>query len=206
MHHTAALGHDFGLQRRQLNLPSQCSSQCASFSQALITCVDDACACPTIVEYGPACVSCLATVFPGVASIVTSGIQRCQTSTLVPTSCTSECDVITRAAWQCIAEECYCSVLLEAGPSCSECWATLSGTSASYWGFQITGCGSEYPNIPTGSNPAYSGLPNCYAWCNPIAVAVTTCSENRCYCQVILGAAQKCSECWAPSNTAEASF
>ena len=205
---TTALNH--GLQRRQALLPDQCSSQCVSVFDAIYSCIEDSCACPTFLADGPVCASCLATVNITVASIISSGVTFCQTGSITTTPCSSECELITKAAWQCVGEACYCSVLLAEGPGCSQCWASLNGTDASFYGDQITACGSEYPAIPTGSNSLFSGFPDCYDWCHPIGLAAETCPSasepERCYCQIVLGAGSQCSECWAPANTAEASF
>jgi hypothetical protein len=60
-----------------LSFPAACTSQCALISQALVSCTDDFCFCPTATSAGSACSRCLATVNIDQASDIGSAMSIC---------------------------------------------------------------------------------------------------------------------------------
>jgi len=189
-------------------IPSQCLSQCSPLIEAIASCTDDQCLCPTLVSQGPPCTSCVASYTADVATALGAGIPVCQSENLTsstPSECSSQCSRITQAALVCIDDSCYCPILLADGPQCSECWASDNIASANFYGSQITGCRSELATLPSATQTSLPPLFPCMDYCNPINQAAATCTDNACFCPIIIAQGPYCSQCWAPYNTAEAS-
>lgn len=59
---------------------------CAIIASAANSCANDQCICPTLVQFGPACTSCLATVNATAASEIGSILTNCRSMVQSPTS------------------------------------------------------------------------------------------------------------------------
>lgn len=176
--------------------------------QAVSSCADDQCLCPTLVNQGPPCTSCVASYITSLATALGAGIGECVSegfTTLAPPQCTSQCDRITSAALVCINDACYCPIVVADGPQCSQCWASKDLASANFYGSQITVCKSELATMPGATQTSLPPLFPCEDYCNPINQAAATCTDDACLCPTIIAQATFCSLCWEKFNTAEAS-
>ena len=146
-------GIDAHLQRRQEN----CPNQCGVIDSAANSCTDDACFCPTAVALGPACSQCLSTVNVTQAQIVGSAISICEsefptltphtTGPAAPTQSAGQCpqcSIIDSAVEACSDDVCLCPTLIQLGPGCSSCLATVNATEAAILGSAITICKTEF--------------------------------------------------------------
>lgn len=178
--------------------------------QAISSCVDDQCLCPTLVNEGPPCTSCVASYDTAVASALGAGLSDCQAETITtpaPSQCSTQCARITQAALVCVDDACYCPILVADGPQCSRCLVSQNNVaSADFLGSQIVGCRSELATLPAATQTSLPPLNPCEAYCGPINQAAAACTNDACFCSTIVAQGSDCSQCWAPFNTAEASY
>ena len=136
--------------------PNQCS-QCSIIVAAATSCPDNACFCPTAVALGPACSSCLLTVNVTEAAVISSIINECQSEfpTIAPIIATvnidvcSACATINSAATCPDGDACFCPTLIQLGPACSACLATINATAASVVGSIMSNCQTEFNTLST---------------------------------------------------------
>jgi len=196
--------------RRQTQLlegiiPTQYASQCKQVAQALSSCVDDSCLCPTLASAGPPCTSCVTSYNTYEASALGAAIPLCQSKTFTPSPCYTECARSTHAAWVCIEDACYCPILVADGLHCSQCLASHDEASeANFYGTQVTACQTELAAMPTVTQMSLPPFNPCGPYCNSVNQAAATCTDDKCLCPVMLQEGQVCSECWQSFNTAQA--
>jgi hypothetical protein len=124
-------------------------------------CTNDACFCPTVIEFAPACTDCLATVNAtesvvistvfGICALELSMVNTVQTTPPAITSTIAtplavacpQCDIIESAATSCTNDQCFCPTLVQLGPACTSCLATVNATAASIIGSALMQCQLE---------------------------------------------------------------
>jgi hypothetical protein len=149
--------------RRQL---SECPNLCASIGSALTSCTNDECFCPTALSVGPACSSCIASYNATLASALGSVLTTClslfpilSTGSTVPvpsSGCAQQCDPISTATEICTDFSCFCPTVLQYGPICSACWATVNVLEASDIEYLITEC--RNPATDTFPTPSQTSM------------------------------------------------
>jgi hypothetical protein len=186
--------HDH-LQPRQ----ADCPDLCAPIVSALQVCTNDACFCPTAVAHGPACSSCIASVNVTRANSVGSFVTGCisefpvlstdaNPTAVASTLCSSQCQPINAASASCSIDACFCPIILQFGPACSSCWATINVPEASVIATIMSGCKTEfYPSKNTGrvAPQTITEISRVSSLANPTTIASPTMQSrstgSRCY-------------------------
>ena len=126
-------------------LAPTCLAACSLASGAERTCLDYACACPTVLAAGSVCSQCYASINATEASLWGQDIALCRTwsatalaNNTVPSTCTAVCNSVASVT-TCANLDCSCPAILAAGPACSQCIGSFNITQSSI-GQAITRC------------------------------------------------------------------
>src|SRR2546423_496454 len=126
-------------------LAPTCLAACSLASGAERTCLNYACACPTVLAAGSVCSQCYASINATEASLWGQDIALCRTwsatvltNTTVPSTCTAVCNSVASVT-TCANLDCSCPAILAAGPACSQCIGSFNITRSSI-GQAITRC------------------------------------------------------------------
>ena len=121
------------------------------------------------------------------------------------------CVTVTSAVSVCSDDACFCPTALPFFAACASCYQTVNATSASDLlqassicsGESFTAAGAATPTATSGPQFAVGA---CSAACSQIDAAITSCTDDACFCPTLLAAGSGCSACWATVNATDANL
>jgi hypothetical protein len=122
-----------------------------------------------------------------------------------PCATLSACATVSAAVNTCSDDSCFCPTALPFIAACASCYASVNGTSSSDLLQASSLCVAEsYSAIATSTTVDFAAGP-CVTPCQQIDAAISSCTDDACFCPTLLSVGSACSACWATANGTEAS-
>jgi trimeric autotransporter adhesin len=213
--------------RRQFG---SCQDQCA-WAENLANCssTDITCACDVFNAAGPTtvngCVTCLQASDASLAGDLSEVDQGCSqegsgNSTASPTvsasaganaeagsdpcATLSACATVSAAVSTCSDDSCFCPTALPFIAACASCYASVNATSSADLLSASSLCVAEsYTGVATSTTVDFAVGP-CVTPCQKIDAAISSCTDDACFCPTLVSFGSACSACWATANGTEA--